>query len=116
MPKDVEQIKQECQNQYVQLKTQLEQENDQIKQECQNTKTVLADEQQSKLLIKAQLDGLREQYGLIGADEDFVSKERFDELESELIALEKLLKRKWPEVKRKIKEDVLTKKLKYALS
>ena len=108
----VEQIKQECQNQYTQLKTQLEQENDQIKQECQNTKTVLADEQQSKLLIKAQLDGLREQYGLIGADEDFVSKERFDELESELIALEKLLKRKWPEVKRKIKEDVLTKKLK----
>ena len=82
----------------------------QCEQEVNQAKVQLELEQQEKLLLRAQLDGLRNQYGLISSAEDFSSKEKFVELDQELIALDKLLKNNWPEAKRKIRNRILKNK------
>lgn len=60
-------------------------------------------------IFKAQLHGLRTQYGLIGEEDDFTSRERFSELEKEYEALKDLLKNQWQKTKKKIRKDILGK-------
>ena len=63
-----------------------------------------------KMLVQAQLHGLRQQCGLITPEEDFTSKERFMELEKEFAAFEKLFKTQWGFTKKRIRKEILGKK------
>ena len=65
-----------------------------------------------KIFVQAQLDGLRQQYGLISPQEDFTSKERFLELEKEYEAFEELFRTQWGYTKKRIRRDILGRKSK----
>lgn len=57
-------------------------------------------------ILLAELNALRNKYNLIPADEDFTSKERFDELHEQYKAFKKLFKSEWQKTKRKIYEEL----------
>lgn len=66
--------------------------------------------EEEKLLVQAQLHGLRQQCGLISPEEDYTSKERFMELEQEFAAFEKLFKKQWGYTKKRIRKEILGRK------
>lgn len=59
------------------------------------------------VLVRAQLHGLRQKHGLITDEDDFTSKERFLELEEELIAFQQLFDENWRKTKKRIRKDIL---------
>ena len=58
-------------------------------------------------LVKAQLNGIRHEHGLMTDSEDFSSKERFEELEREFEAFYSLFESEWKKTKKKIRKDIL---------
>ena len=57
------------------------------------------------VLLNGQITAIKAQKGLIGKDEDFTSKERYDELENQIRVLKKIYAEEWKKVKKKIKEE-----------
>lgn len=64
--------------------------------------------QEQKAFNDARLTGLRAQYGLIGATEDYTSKEQVDELERQYEAFKKFFKTEWKKAKKQIRKEVFT--------
>jgi len=62
---------------------------------------------EERLSYLAQLHGLRQKHGLITKEDDFSSKERFNELEQEYAAFVQLFKKQWNITKKKIRKDIL---------
>ena len=62
-----------------------------------------------KTLLSAELHAVRQMHGMISASEDYTSKERFNELERELEALEQMFNEQWGHTKKRIRRDVLWK-------
>ena len=62
---------------------------------------------QRRLLVEAQLHGLRQRYGLIPPEEDYTSKEFFMELEREFDAFEEFLQTQWRSTKKRIRKEIL---------
>ena len=58
-------------------------------------------------LVKAQLNGIRHEHGLMTDADDFSSKERFEELEREFEAFYALFEKEWKKTKKKIRKDIL---------
>lgn len=58
-------------------------------------------------LVRAQLHGLRQQHGLMSSEDDFTSRERFEELEREYEAFLDLFEKQWKVTKRRIRKDIL---------
>lgn len=58
-------------------------------------------------LVKAQLNGIRHEHGLMTDADDFSSKERFEELEREFEAFYSLFENEWKKTKKKIRKDIL---------
>ena len=56
--------------------------------------------------MRAQLDGLRHKYGVIPNNEDFTSKERFEELEKEFAAFYELFEGEWKKARKRIRKDI----------
>ena len=90
--------------------SELMQEKQLHEHDCSVLNEQLENEKNTKTLLKAELHGLRNKKGLISDEEDFTSKEKFNELEEEFLALENLLKTKWKVTKKQIRQDVLGKK------
>lgn len=65
--------------------------------------------QEQKAFADARLTAMRVQYGLIGATEDFTSKEQMDELEKQYAAFHGFMKKEWNKTKKKIRRDVFMK-------
>ena len=57
------------------------------------------------VMLNGQMTAIKAQKGLIGKDEDFSSKERYDELENQIRVLKKIYDEEWKKVKKKIKEE-----------
>lgn len=57
------------------------------------------------VMLNGQITAIKAQKGLIGKDEDFSSKERYDELENQIKVLKKIYDEQWKKVKKKIKEE-----------
>lgn len=58
-------------------------------------------------LMRGQLNGLRHKYGLLPKEEDFSSKERFEELEKEFAAFYELFEGEWKKARKRIRKDIL---------
>jgi len=58
-------------------------------------------------LVRAQLHGLRQQNGLSADEDDFTSKERFEELEREFEAFKARFDGEWKKTKKRIRKDML---------
>ena len=58
-------------------------------------------------IVKAQLNGIRSEHGLITSSDDFSSKERFEELEREYAAFSALFDSEWKKARKKIRKDIL---------
>ena len=68
---------------------------------------------ESKRLISAELHAIKGSKGLMD-DEDFTNEESFEELEKELVAFYDMFVKKWSEAKKKMRNDVLWRRLKKA--
>lgn len=60
--------------------------------------------------LKSQLHALRHIQGYQGDEEDYSSEERYEELLSELVALDHLIGQEWKKAKKKIRHDYLWRK------
>jgi chromosome segregation ATPase len=58
-------------------------------------------------LVSAQLHGIRQQHGLMTSEDDFTSRDRFEELEREYEAFLDLFEKQWKVTKRRIRKDIL---------
>ena len=58
-------------------------------------------------IVRAQLHGLRQQHGLMTSEDDFTSRERFEELEREYEAFLDLFEKQWKVTKKRIRKDIL---------
>ncbi len=56
----------------------------------------------------SRLNGMRAQYGLIGADEDYTSSESFDQIEKQYKAFTSFYKTEWKKSKKRIRRETLT--------
>lgn len=92
-------------------KAQLEQELAQTKEQYRRTveeKQAELDAIEEKLtLTAAQLHGIRQQHGMITADDDYSTRERFAELEREYAAFGKFFDGQWKAVKKNIRKKSL---------
>lgn len=70
----------------------------------------LAQAESEKTLLAAQLNGLRRQYGLTTATDDYTSKERFAELEKQYAAFGQLFEEQWKGTKKRIRRELFWKK------
>ena len=61
----------------------------------------------ANILLRGQLNGLRHKYGLLTSDDDFSTKERMEELETEFQAFYELFEDEWRKTRRKIRKDIL---------
>ena len=68
---------------------------------------------ETKQLLSAELHAVKGSKGLMDG-EDFTSEESFEELEKELVAFYDMFVAKWKEAKKKMRNDVLWKRLKRA--
>ena len=59
-----------------------------------------------KRMLMAELNALRNKYNLLPVNDDFTSKERFNELNEEYRAFKKLFKKEWQKTKRKIYDEL----------
>ena len=57
------------------------------------------------VLLDGKITALRAQNGLIGKDEDFSDKEKYNELEEQIKVMKKIYSREWKKVKKRIKEE-----------
>ena len=89
---------------------EITEEKNKHQEDCATLNKQIEEEKNLKTIFKGQLHGLRNQYGLMTDEEDFTSKEKFNELEEEFLALEKLLKSQWKETKKKIRIEIWKKK------
>lgn len=62
---------------------------------------------EEKRVLGARLNALRYEHGLMTDEDDFTSKERFDELEREYLAFYEFFEKHWKKAKMKIRKDVL---------
>ncbi len=62
---------------------------------------------EEKRVLSARLNALRYEHGLMTDEDDFTSRERFDELEREYLAFYDLFEKQWKKTKMKIRKDVL---------
>lgn len=96
---------------YLEAEKKLSEEMKAVQENCEEKcKTAMqecAKEQEARVLLQAQLKGLRSQYGLMTAEDDYSSKERFSELEKEFEALELFLKEQYKYAKKRIRKDIL---------
>lgn len=87
---------------------------EQITEECNNivseNNKKMKEEEDKRYAVQAQLHGLKEQYGLLSADEDYSSKERFGELEREREAFNSFFKKQWKTAKKQIRLKYLWQK------
>ena len=61
----------------------------------------------ANILLRGQLNGLRHKYGLLTSDDDFSTKERMEELETEFQAFYEMFEDQWKKTRRKIRKDIL---------
>jgi len=61
---------------------------------------------EEKKYVSAQFLSFKKQHGLITEDDDFTSKEKFKQLELEMIAYKKLFQEEWKKTRLKIRESV----------
>lgn len=59
-----------------------------------------------KKYVSAQYLAFKQQHGLLTPEDDFTSKEKFRQLELEMISYKKLFKEEWKKTKQKIKDSV----------
>lgn len=64
----------------------------------------------AKTMALAELHAIRSKQGLLTSEDDFTSEARFDELEAEKAAFEKLFANQWKKTKKKIRGDLFAKK------
>ena len=57
------------------------------------------------VLLDGKITALRAKNGLIGKDEDFSDKEKYNELEEQIKVMKKIYSREWKKVKKRIKEE-----------
>lgn len=102
LKKSIETLKQDNQKEY--------HEHELMRDELTAKIRLLEDEiarlDEEKKYAKAQYLALKNQRGLITNEDDFTSKERFKELELEMMAYKKLFKEQWKKTKVKIREKV----------
>ena len=65
--------------------------------------------EERKIMISAELHGLRKKCGYKGDAEDYTSKERLDELEKEYIAFIRFFNGEWKKTKKSIRKELLWK-------
>lgn len=99
------------QDEEARAKAALEEEKRQYAAEC-DVKTrealdALAKSENERLLTAAQLNGLRQQHGLIKPTDDYSSKERFIELEKQYNAFCELFDTQWKGAKKNIRKQLL---------
>ena len=93
------------------LETQMQEEIDRERERGDGFAAACDRIAEEKRMTLAQLHGLRERDGLNLPEEDFTSRERFDELEMEYLAFLRFFARHWKNAKRRIRKDILHSRL-----
>ena len=86
--------------------TLISEQNDRLKDMQNNCNSLTRRNQE----LKSQLHALRHIQGYKGDEEDYSSEERYEELLSELVALDQLVGQEWKKAKKKIRHDYLWRK------
>jgi hypothetical protein len=76
-------------------------------QELENTKLKFDESEKERLLLGAQLNALKQQYGLFNEGEEFTSESDFNQLERQYEAFKQLFDEQWKATKKRIRREVI---------
>ncbi len=97
---EIQSVRDECERRTAEIQTNAARE---VEKYAKETERVT----KANYLMRGQLNGLRHKYGLLPKDEDFSSKERFEELEKEFAAFYELFEGEWKKARKRIRKDIL---------
>ncbi len=99
------------QQQFEEDKNELERHRQEMDSEYEKLENQYQSLLAEKRLISAQLHGIRQMNGVITEEEDYTSKERFEELENEFVAFADLFDDQWKKAKKVIRKNILWAKM-----
>lgn len=97
---EINSVREECERKISEIKVSAAAEVDKYSKETERVT-------KANYLMRGQLNGLRHKYGLLPDNEDFTTKERFEELEKEFAAFYDLFEGEWKKARKRIRKDIL---------
>lgn len=99
---EIEELKSDFKKERAEFETRLSEsaaQLEKLKFDCEKSEN-------AKVISDAKLNALKKEHGLFGGDEEFTSKESFDELERQYAAFKALFRDEWKKAKKKIKKEI----------
>ncbi len=97
---EIQSVRDECERKTAEIRANADSEVEKYSKETERVT-------KANYLMRGQLNGLRHKYGLLPKEEDFSSKERFEELEKEFAAFYELFEGEWKKARKRIRKDIL---------